>query len=470
MAQRKTMPKLQMPCYDLEDVPAATRDLKDSVVVRVNKREDWMSSLSEMLLLCNEAAARRVAKFGIVKKNTDGTQTKPLGLEYMADRLDTDDPLEGFQIRSSEGWLQGFITMTTFTVWQRAFRWDSHAPESGIPDEDLADRKWDSDNSLSRALEAQNRSGDPDNEGVIWPKVAEISLLGALGCGSWLMRLVLEELEQTGEYEFVVVQATDNSVPFYENFGFIRVGAVAKYREKTPEQLAAIAAQMAAKKGGGAGGGLAGPGGAAADKLKSKKRLGNDRDDDEVDLPDWLKGKRFKFFVGGGSGSAGKEFGKQPAVAGGGGALKVVIKMGTSAQKQQRDVRIDWEDHSDENVARRRAAGFVPYCHWTFPEQSVEDICPRWVSCPPPRTNPREHPANTLPTARALLSRCEPMCRSSQGPLTVACVRVCGVCCRGPQLHDGSPVGAKGRGAGRGNARAARQAARPAAGQKAHLS
>ncbi|MGB1601526.1 MAG: GNAT family N-acetyltransferase, partial [Promethearchaeia archaeon] len=302
------------------------------------------------------------------------------------------------------------------------------------------------------------------------PKGAEISLLGALGCGSWLMRLVLEELEQTGEYEFVVVQATDNSVPFYENFGFIRVGAVAKYREKTPEQLAAIAAQMAAKKAGGAGGGLAGAGGAAVDKLKSKKRLGNDRDDDEVDLPDWLKGKRFKFFVGGGSGSAGKEFGKQPAVAGGGGALKVVIKMGTSAQKQQRDVRIDWEDHSDENVARRRAAGFVPYCHWTFPEQSVEDICPRWVSCPPPRTNPREHPANTLPTARAQLSRCEPMYRSSQGPLTVACVRVCGVCFRGPQLHDGSPVGAKGRGAGRGNARAARQAARPAAGQKAHLS
>jgi len=95
MAQRKTMPKLHLPCYDLEDVPAAARDLSSSVVVRLREREHWMESLSEMLLLCNEAAARRVAKFGLQKKNSDGTQTKPLGLEYMADRLDTDDPLEG---------------------------------------------------------------------------------------------------------------------------------------------------------------------------------------------------------------------------------------------------------------------------------------------------------------------------------------------------------------------------------------
>ena len=179
------MPKLFMPPYDLEDVPVAARDLSTSVVVRVQQREDWMSSLSEMLLLCNEAAARRVAKFGLQKKNSDGTQTKPLGLEYMADRLDTDDPLEGFQVRSNEGWLQGFITMTTFTVWQRAFRWDSHAPESGISDEDMSERKWDTDNKLARELEKQFRDGDPDAEGIIWNNLAEISLLGGLGCGSW---------------------------------------------------------------------------------------------------------------------------------------------------------------------------------------------------------------------------------------------------------------------------------------------
>jgi|EP01047_Picozoa_sp_COSAG01_P093452 hypothetical protein len=32
-------------------------------------------------------------------------------------------------------------------------------------------------------------------EQVIWPHLAEISLLGAIGCGGWLMRLILEELE-----------------------------------------------------------------------------------------------------------------------------------------------------------------------------------------------------------------------------------------------------------------------------------
>ncbi len=103
------MPKLQMPCYDLEDVPLAARDLSTSVVVRVKERADWMGSLSEMLLLCNEAAARRLEKFGLTGNNSDGTHTKPLGLEYMADRLDTDDPLEGFQVTSIYVGFFGYI-------------------------------------------------------------------------------------------------------------------------------------------------------------------------------------------------------------------------------------------------------------------------------------------------------------------------------------------------------------------------
>jgi len=468
MAQRKTMPKLHSPCYDLEDVPSAQRDLSGSVVVRVKERADWMASLAEMLLLCNEAAARRIAKIGH-KKLSDGTQTKPLGLEYIADRLDTDDPLNGFQVRSSDGWLQGFITTTTFTVWQRDFRWDSLAPESGISDEDLSERKWDSDNALAKELETQERDGDPDNEGIIWPKLAEISLLGGLGCGTWLLRLVLEELELEGKYEYVIVQATDNSVPFYENFGFIRVGAVAKYREKTPEQLAAISAAQAAMQKG------------AADKRNSKKRGARDSGEVEVNLPDWLKNKRFKFFVGGSGGAAAQEFfvfvdkeweeqrgfrlyeryrdgsgslkyrewrcakelepfdqgrqrfvpntvrpaskllpaanmyevsvhrhrrdekGKKPvdyveidreqtqvsaayvqlneAAARGtpeGGGSNGQLAYGKGGSKPQ-PREIDWNDHSDVNVARRRAAGFVPYCHWTFPEQSVEDICPSYM-------------------------------------------------------------------------------------------
>lgn len=95
MAQRKPLPKLHMPPYDLDEVPQADRQLTGSVVVYVDQREKWMGNLSEILLLCNESANRRIKKFGIEKRVADGTQSKPLGLEYIADRLDTDDPLSG---------------------------------------------------------------------------------------------------------------------------------------------------------------------------------------------------------------------------------------------------------------------------------------------------------------------------------------------------------------------------------------
>lgn len=59
--------------------------------------------------------------------------SKPLSLEYIADRMDLDDPLHGFVMRDKQtGWLQGFITVTTFTTWQKWFRWDSLADEAGV--------------------------------------------------------------------------------------------------------------------------------------------------------------------------------------------------------------------------------------------------------------------------------------------------------------------------------------------------
>ena len=74
--------------------------------------------------------------------------------------------------------------------------------------------------------------GDPDTEGIIWPHIAEISLLGGLGCGGWLLSMVIDELEQPeSPYEFVVLQATENSVPFYEKHGFVRVGGIARYSD-----------------------------------------------------------------------------------------------------------------------------------------------------------------------------------------------------------------------------------------------
>jgi hypothetical protein len=257
--------------------------------------------------------------------------------------------------------------------------------------------------------------------------------------------------------QHVILQAlaTHNSLPFYETFGFIRVGAVAKYREKTAQQLA-----QASKR--------------PPDKSNSKKRRGSEGDDAEVNLPEWLRNKRFKFFVGGSGGAAAQEFFVfvdkewEPEKGfrlynrfrDGNGLLKYqkwrsALELGqvevgmqrflpeklhttskpfppahvykVAVQWRQKDDKgkkavdyieivgeneavsaayvqlneasaqssgqrapgkvhnkpkpggIDWNDHSDVNVERRRAAGFVPYCHWTFPEQSVEDICPSYM-------------------------------------------------------------------------------------------
>jgi len=58
---------------------------------------------------------------------------------YVAQRLDFDEPLWGFQVRdSARGWLRGFITLTTFTTWSADFEWDSDSAESGLP----AARLW----------------------------------------------------------------------------------------------------------------------------------------------------------------------------------------------------------------------------------------------------------------------------------------------------------------------------------------
>ena len=101
----------------------------------------------------------------------------------------------------------------------RWFRWDSLAEHAGIHSlhqEDETDeeeiewrsaRKCDVNGSVSADLMRQVHDGDPDGEGVIWPRLAEVSLLGAIGCGGWLMRLIIEELESPdSQYDWVVLQ------------------------------------------------------------------------------------------------------------------------------------------------------------------------------------------------------------------------------------------------------------------------
>ena len=101
----------------------AEKGLAGTVLCRPS-REQWLAGLGELVQMCNEAMRR---------KKTSRDAKKPLSLEYMADRLDVDDPLFGYMaVTEEQGWLQGFVTVTTFTTWHRHFRWDSTHPCSGM--------------------------------------------------------------------------------------------------------------------------------------------------------------------------------------------------------------------------------------------------------------------------------------------------------------------------------------------------
>ncbi len=107
---------LRPPNYLFADVPKCAKAFKGSVLQAINDRDNFKEAMAEMVLLCTEAMRRA---------SVDRCPSKPLSLEYIADRLDVDDPCFGYLVRSKEGMLQGFITVTTFTNWQKAFRWDS---------------------------------------------------------------------------------------------------------------------------------------------------------------------------------------------------------------------------------------------------------------------------------------------------------------------------------------------------------
>jgi hypothetical protein len=209
-----------------EELPAPF--VADSSVVWIpTKRQEWEDCLSEMTAVCTSAALRRHVASA---NSTTKPFFAPLSSDYIRDRIDIDDPLEGYQIRHrTGGWLQGFILWTNFTTWTHYFKWDSLNVMSGIPSTDKMAHAVDMNGSLSTELEAQPRSGDPLSSGVVFATIAEISLLGGMGCGEYLLRMALDDIKSRGQYKYVVMQATDQSRTFYERFGFVRVGAVCRY-------------------------------------------------------------------------------------------------------------------------------------------------------------------------------------------------------------------------------------------------
>lgn len=324
-AQRFEGQPLTQPTYSFRNVPKCSRDLTDSSITYADRREPFVDAMAEMILLTKECMRRQAEreeaqekeekaaasrqkgrKRASSKKESDKDDgekkrtSKPLSLEYMADRTgksklaqfismisyiccikqypvsttsdqlstpsttyiyllaDVDDPIFGYFVRTKTlpedckgdndakksagaasvvsdsssssdddngkmdplqslpapsasktsstaitpyrhqidpakfqpSMLQGFITVTTFTNWQTTFRWDSMHDSAFSYDEPhmatmmaTGQRKYDEDGTLAEAMQATVRSGDPWNEGIVWPRIAEISLLGGLGCG-----------------------------------------------------------------------------------------------------------------------------------------------------------------------------------------------------------------------------------------------------------------------------------------------
>ena len=301
-ARRFTGEPLKQPTYNFRDVPYCTKDLTGSTLSIVTDRKHLVDSIAEMTLLCNEAARRqrldpalstKYSEYAPPPASTKGT-TKPLSIEYIFDRIDTDDPQWGLMVRTDaptslrgrgsntkaspmwrRGMLQGFITYTTFTNWQSTFRFDSLHQIAFAQDNDELEyqmknglRRYDGDGSLAEGLEATVKGGNPHFEGIVYPRVAEVSLFGGLGCGKvrrrisgdciarkcclmcihqhlshdynshryhhrsqQLLKLLIEHLEcmkatARQNYDYIILQATENSIPFYESMGFIRVGCV----------------------------------------------------------------------------------------------------------------------------------------------------------------------------------------------------------------------------------------------------
>ncbi|OEU07268.1 hypothetical protein FRACYDRAFT_251384 [Fragilariopsis cylindrus CCMP1102] len=242
---------------DSSDSTNTNRLLLESVLWTPSSRKEWEDSISEMKSVCTSAAYRRWFKDQTTQAQTQTSSSTavtnnsnnnnnnhifhpPMSQAFIKDRVKYDDPLMGYQIRhASGGWLQGFILYTTMTVWTEDFQWNSTHLKCGLLEDINFNKKNNSlidDGRLSTELQAlkKSRQSDPDplDGGIVLHGVAEISLLGGLGCGELLLRKAIEDIKSNKKqnYKYIVLEATEGSRSFYEKFGFKRVGAICKYR------------------------------------------------------------------------------------------------------------------------------------------------------------------------------------------------------------------------------------------------
>ena len=219
---------------DGADISHCEKDLSNSIISKCTSREEWLSLCSEMVTVCNEAVRRST-----LRNNPSASFfEKPLSEIYIRERLEYDTPLKGLIVKEKEepNRLQGFIVTTKFIAYRKSFRWTVDAPAACVTPTDRRLHATD-DGTLAHELQQVQRHGSDSRRGFLFHRVCELSFLGGLGCGSFLLEKTLSELKKSGKYDYIVLQSTKVAIPFYERFGFVRVGAVNRFQdnERMPE-------------------------------------------------------------------------------------------------------------------------------------------------------------------------------------------------------------------------------------------
>lgn len=211
------------------DIPFCNPLLTGSTIESCNDRSEWLRLCSKLATVCNEAARRCTLRSNPSAERYE----KPLSVSYIKERIEYDDPLEGFIVRTdSEPYqIQGFILTTRFTTWRKTFRWTFDEPAALITPVDHRMHIVDNRGELTKELQSCERDDSNPSQGYSYKRICEISLLGGLGCGSALLSRALSELRQSEKYDYVVLQSTKIAIPFYEKHGFVRVGAVTRFND-----------------------------------------------------------------------------------------------------------------------------------------------------------------------------------------------------------------------------------------------
>ena len=355
------------PPYAPADVPYTVRGhgedtaATSTMLLHVASRERWQRALDELLAICDEAARRSSLR----RDPHAEAYESPIAREFVEDRLQLDDPLVGWMARErATGRLQGFILSTTFTTWVAApnFRWehakqqqhgeDQHKHKPGC--EHIYPKLTPAIAELVTSLNACGRTGDPLTTGCVWPRVAEISLAGALGCGAALVHALLQRLRDGrvrnpadgGRYEFVVLQATHNAAAFYESVGFRHVGAAARHFT----QLSSVGSSGGSSSND--GGSSVGGGSAPKDAGAAEAAAAAHDDSTQVvasSVGDWVPFRHFEYVVGDVEPSCMMALRLQPPVP--------VAAAGASAEAAAAETSVPWGHATGEVEVEVEAPG-----------------------------------------------------------------------------------------------------------------